>query len=90
MIFSAFKAKLAAAGTIALGAILVALKFFMAKAKRQEKRADRAEANVKRIVKTRDADSAIEVEYASRRAAAKAEIKRGEVPKNLREPNDDW
>ena len=92
MIFSAFKAKLAALGAIGLSVIAFFLRFKQVKHQRDKAqyRARVAEANVKRVVKTRDADSAIEVEYASRRAAAKAEIKRGEVPKNLREPNDDW
>ena len=83
MIFSAFKAKLAAAGTIALGAIIILLKYFMSKAKKEERRADIAEANVERVARTQKRETEIDQEYSHRAGVANEEIQAGEIPSHL-------
>ena len=83
MTWLSFKAKLAAAGTIALGVILVMLKYFMSKAKKEERRADVAEANVERVVKTQKRETEIDQEYSHRAEVANEQIQDGAIPDHL-------
>ena len=83
MIFSALKTKLVAIGSLLVVSLVAALKFMSAKASRQEKRADIAEANVERVVRTQERETEIDNEYSYRAGVANEEIKAGEIPSHL-------
>ncbi len=72
-----------------IGLFLLGLvKLFAGKAKRAEKRADRAEAQVVFKEKVEDSDSELSKDLSSRKAQIKKEIKEGKTVKSLEEPNE--
>ena len=83
LILASLKTKLLAAGGILIAGLIAALKFMSAKASRQEKRADIAEANVERVVRTQERETEIDNEYSYRAGVANEEIKAGEIPSHL-------
>ena len=77
------KTKLLAAGGILIAGLIAALKFMSAKAAKEGKRADRAEANVKRVVKTQERELEIDQDYSHRAEVANEQIKEGAIPDHL-------
>ncbi len=65
-------------------------KMFAAKAKRQEKRAERAEDAYEHSVEVMEKDNEIDREFKSRRAEAKAEIDQDGASDELSDPNSGW
>jgi len=72
------------------GLLALLLKLSGSRRKRAEKRAELAEAKGEHYRDTAEKKKKTEVVYNSRRAAAKAEIKKGHTSKELENPNDDW
>jgi hypothetical protein len=88
--FSTIKLYLYAAGAALIAALGVAVKYFSAKAKREEKRRKLAEDAIDYYVEVAKDDIKTEKKFKSRRAEAKAEIKKTGTSSELSDPNVLW
>jgi len=86
--FSTIKAYIWAAGAALLAGLLIAVKFFSAKAKRMEQERDEAEAQSDFNAEVIILDEKVRKKFNSRRAEALNEINKGTVPSHLSKPND--
>ena len=86
--FGLLKTKLIAAGAVLIALLLGLLKFFMARAKSATKRAERAEAGLRRHSDIQESDSELSKDLSSRKAQIKKEIKEGEPVEDLEKPNE--
>ena len=82
------KNKLILIGGGIIAVLLIALKFMAASRNRAVKEAKRIKTIIKRKEDTQDIDNELESQFASRRAAARKEIKEGKPVKSLENPND--
>jgi len=86
--FGLLKTKLIAAGAVLIALLLGLLKFFMARAKSATKRAERAEAGLRRHSDIQESDSELSKDLSSRKAQIKKELEEDKFVKALEEPND--
>jgi len=80
--------------SIGLGLLVAGLyastKYFKAKAKREKKRADEAEAGLEHSIEVLQRDSELDTEFKSRRAKEAAEIEASGASDELSDPNNEW
>ena len=67
--------------------LYAAMKFYKAAAKRQKKRANRAEAGLEKSIEVLQKDSELDTEFKSRRAAEAKKIESDGTSDELSEPN---
>lgn len=91
MIFLTWIKKYALLGLGSLvGVLALAVKILSAKARREKKRADKAEATVDHAIEVMEKDSELDTEFKSRRAAEAAKIESKGTSDELADPNHEW
>ena len=87
-LLASLKTNLIAAGVFLLTLLGGLLKYFMAKAKREEEKADRFKAALDRQSDIQEMDTELDKDFQSHKAAIKKEINDGEEITSLSKPND--
>ncbi len=88
MIFSKIKVWLFSALGLFVAGLMAAVKIFSAKAKREKKRANRAEAGLEKSIEVLQKDSELDTEFKSRRAAEAKKIEADGASDELADPNE--
>ena len=71
-----------------VGVLALAVKIFSAKARREKKRADQAEAGLEKSIEVLQRDTELDSEFKSRRAAEAKKIKSDGASDELDKPNE--